>query len=178
MKILEYDQIKPNMEDYSIFHNIINNLSKKIKEKYGDVSPSELIKYQKVFCLLQGDFKKTILDLGCGSTGDSWDYHRCFKERYYEPWLCRMLHELKIKVVGIDCGKLDEEEFEHHSLDLHKSNSLSFIPDNSIDIAHARLLFDSPELERRLDRNGKTLNKLLMPQLERIMKPDGFFIYF
>ena len=47
----------------------------------------------------------SVLDLGCGSMGNSYDHDVIQHARDFEPWLCRALHELGIKVIGIDSGK-------------------------------------------------------------------------
>jgi hypothetical protein len=139
---------------------------------------------------------KTILDLGCGtiknrSGFESWgsDYGKYG----FDPWLCRLLPYLGVKTIGIDIDNLDNEKFEHYSLNLLEPNSLSFLQDNSIDIAHTRWFFNSPTLMKmvyeekfnQFDENNyeqykkakEKLMNLLVPQLERIVKPEGLFIY-
>ncbi len=123
---------------------------------------------------------KSILDLGCGSTGGSID---STLSGGWEPWLCRALRELGAKPIGIDAGNLAAEEFEHYSLDLLQPRSLSFLPDHSIDIAVAFNLFNSPHLKIKNRKNrgthhiGRLLYEHLTRQLERIVKPCGLFIY-
>ena len=132
--------------------------------------PNQLL---PIYHVLNGDVsKKKILDLGCGSYAGTYESIE-FNPRYYEPWLCRTLLELGAHPIGIDIGDLDEEIFEHETLNMLSLNSLGLFMDNSIDVAHADLLYDSPTLERM---NGCDLRELLIPQLERIVKPDGYFI--
>jgi len=56
-------------------------------------------------------------------------------------------------------------------------DSLGFLQDSSVDVAHARLLYSSPQLEKLNRGNSKSLHEYLLPQLERIVKPEGFFVY-
>lgn len=123
----------------------------------------------------------TILDLGCGSV-NSEDKHGSD----YEPWLCRFLHEAGYNIIGIDLAEQKDESFEHYSTNLARRESLNFLASNSVDIANARQLFDSPTLLRLLNRTeqiacdkmvGRTLTRHLTKQLERIVKPQGYFIY-
>lgn len=128
---------------------------------------------------------KRILDLGCGSTGGSLDadagYHGIFA-----PWLARTLIELGANPVGIDFGNLQGEKFEGHTVDLLKPDSLNFLGDSSIDIVHSRALFTSPQLhELQNSRWGYVSQsdsasrffELLRPQIARILKPGGTFVY-
>jgi hypothetical protein len=45
-----------------------------------------------------------------------------------------------------------------------------------VDVAHAGQFFNSPYLIKHLGYRGN-LREKLMPQLERIVKPDGFFLF-
>ena len=129
-----------------------------------------------------GELKdKKILDLGCGSNNLSLEGGGIFDDRMFEPWLCRGLYELDFNPIGIDYGDLKDESFEHYQLNLLDDNSLGFLPDNSIDVANAKGLFSSPFLRNKvlngLNSSEEELRKVLMPQLERIVKPEGWFIY-
>jgi SAM-dependent methyltransferase len=125
--------------------------------------------------VLDGNLEeKRILDLGCGSRGRTYESTQMGDDKIWEPWLCRALYSLGASPIGIDVGDLEGEKFEHKNLDLLSIDSLSFLDDDSIDVAHADLLFDSPELGRR--RGYHTLRGLLIPQLERVVKPNGFFL--
>ena len=121
---------------------------------------------------------KKILDLGCGSRkspdhreGRSWG-------RDFEPWLCRGLKELKlffsVHPIGVDISCLEGEMFEHYSRDLRKKDALSMIPEESIDYAHASLLFNSPSLPGWQEQEMK---ENLLLQLRRVLKPEGIFFY-
>jgi len=170
------------------------NLIKKLKEKYpltwriGGLGNENTIiadefhinsQLTTILSLIGKEFRnKTILDLGCGSNGDSFDNKISLKTRSFEPWLCRALYELNIKCMGIDCGDLDNEKFEHCGyFNLLGPDSLGFLQDSSVDVAHARLLYSSPQLEKLNRGNSKSLHEYLLPQLERIVKPEGFFVY-
>ncbi|HLD98584.1 MAG TPA: hypothetical protein VI815_04625 [Candidatus Nanoarchaeia archaeon] len=204
MKIITYDKLSEKI-DWSKKYNPgwdKPDLFRKIEEKYGLYKGysgwhSELATIDAAFSLVGGN--KTFLDLGCGSNSR----HDTFDEvsRFREPWLCRALSELGVKVIGIDIGNLDGEEFEHYSLNLLNENALSFLPDNSIDIAHEFQFFDSPFLHDMISITDKELaekvknpeipywsagdhskycleitKRVLIPQLQRIVKPDGYFV--
>ena len=91
----------------------------------------------------------------------------------YEPWLCRALHKLKARVIGIDHGQSQGEEFEFHYDSLLREEALSFIEDSSVDLACAFRLFDSPS---NYSEGNILFNKLLV-NLERKLKPKGMFIF-
>lgn len=159
---------------------------------------------RNIFLAANGEIKeKTILDLGCGST--SYDKRRgptnkamregSLKDNPlsglyrspFEPWLPRILHELGMHVIGIDYGSLEEEEFEHYShVDLLKDDALQIISDRSIDYVHVAMLWNSPLMENMLwERErvrtvfaGETLRERLLPQIERVLKPEGLFMDF
>lgn len=116
---------------------------------------------------------KRILDLGCGSHRGTYE-SRNWDPPIWEPWLCRALTKLGANPIGVDIGDLSEERFEHYQINLLSENSLNIIPDNSIDITNAELLYDSPTLQEM--PGGRNLRDLLIPQLERVIKPEGFFI--
>jgi SAM-dependent methyltransferase len=114
------------------------------------------------------------LDLGCGSifSKDN-DNHTLF-----EPWLCRILHHYGANVTGIDISKPSREEiFRYIQSDLLSATSLDLFPDNSVDIVNAFQLFSSPTLGRLCENNLISLGKIIRPQLERILKPEGLFIH-
>jgi len=128
-----------------------------------------------IYHVLNGDIsQKRILDLGCGSRGGTPDSGYGDTRKMYEPWLCRALLELGVSPIGVDIGSLLGERFEYHTLNLLSPDSLKFLGDNSVDVAHVELLFDSPTgYEMKGFRN---LRGFLVPQLERIVKPHGYFI--
>tara|TARA_Y100000310_G_scaffold337561_1_gene424919 strand:+ start:75 stop:617 length:543 start_codon:yes stop_codon:yes gene_type:complete len=128
--------------------------------------------YQAVDNEIEG---RKILDLGCGEvSGNEWDKPG---SHTFEPWLCRSLIELGASPVGVDIGDNPKAEFEFYKVNLASPNSLSFLEDNSIDVANANMLFDSPYLHYHLHMKGKTLKENLIPQLERIIKPNGVFLH-
>ena len=148
-------------------------ISKVVKRKYGDnIIIKELSRAGYFAELLNGLGGKRILDLGCGSLNSLDDsYRKDGDKRKYEPWLPRILHELGAKVVGVDFATNEKEEFEHYQIDLRSSNSLSHFKEKEFDLACAFALFDST-----LCINGARLFNNLLPQLERIVKPEGFFV--
>ena len=126
--------------------------------------------------LSEGVEGKTILDLGCGSTDPKIEHGNREITRQYEPWISRALHILGANVIGLDYGPLDGEQFTHYQVDLRNPDSLSFLPDQSVDLANARLLFSSCMM-RGTPGASQAMQENLMPQLERILKPEGTFIY-
>lgn len=116
--------------------------------------------------LLNDDFEgKRILDLGCGS-------NKISDDAVYEPWLDRALYEKGAKIIGIDINDNGLEKFENYRVDLSKENSLNFLQSNSIDLAYSFSFFDAPALT-----NPKKTFNYLIPQLNRILKKDAFFIF-
>lgn len=122
-----------------------------------------------ISCLAGESIKgKRILDLGCGSrTSKEMD----LTSRVFEPWLCRALKELGAYPVGIDKEDNSEEEFESYQVDLMGKDSLVFLPTNSFDIANMRGLLTSKGFE------GRNYQELILPQLERVVKSEGYFLY-
>ena len=117
--------------------------------------------------------ERRVLDLGCGSV-QSQDYSFVLN-RPYEPWLCRFLHKAGSKVVGVDVADNKNELFENYKVDLRSTGALSFLPDESIDLANAFGLFDSKVIQ--FTPSSMDFEKNLEKELERVLKPDGFFIY-
>jgi len=187
MKIRKYNQTTSEKRYPTM--NLAGNMEKKLRiffaEKYYDKEDesSTAISNQINYLLfaVSGDLEnKKILDLGCGSNNPYLEGMGDFNDRMFEPWLCRGLLELGANPIGIDIGDLSKEKFEHYQLNLLEPNSLHFIPDNSIDIANSHELFNSPYLNFEhmgLNSSGKKLKEILIPQLERIVKPKGLFIY-
>lgn len=133
---------------------------------------------------------KRILDLGCGSTGSTEESseHYDLGLSLYHPWLCRTLDRLGAYPIGVDIGELQHEKFETHRVNLLTPNALGDIPDGTIDIVHSRALFDSPELYEQfqkhlptpwlsMDKRDNYLMELLQPQVMRVLKPSGVFVY-
>jgi len=132
---------------------------------------------------------KRILDLGCGSTGDTLESTRSKREvQTYGPWLCRLLHKLGVEVTGVDAGSLEGEKFSAFGgVDLLMPESLGFLPSGYFDLVHSSLLYSSPELNKRVTGRtsghgslivGETLATTLMPQIERVLKSDGIYIFY
>lgn len=115
---------------------------------------------------------KRILDLGCGSTGDTKEAEEF--GYMFQPWLCRTLLELGAQPIGVDIGELEGERFEAYRKDLLLPKSLDFLLENSIDIVHSRALLTSPEL---CEPAEGYLIRVLEPQVMRVIKPNGAFVY-
>lgn len=227
MKIITIDQLKNRnnriAEGDTLFDSTINAFILKYLETntssdFGQAlklgfSPLSLKSHLKYVYRVTGDSiqGKTFLDLGCGST--SYDHSFGFdnymnqtrgKDRTFEPWLCRFLHELGARVVGIDVGNLAGEKFEHYSLDLLAENALACIPDHSVDYVHSKLLYSSPQLGNMVRKSHfpqiaeevkdqsrpywnvgdqeqlaeRVLKQRLLPQIERVLKLDGIYLCF
>lgn len=103
-------------------------------------------------------------DLGCGSNDIYRETGMLLKpDNQFEPWLCRILHAIGARPIGIDIGPLSGERFEYYERNLNSPNSLEGIPDNSVDLANAKQLFDSPFLIYRLGINPQELRQNLLP---------------
>ncbi len=184
MKIINYSNNNADHNYHLLASNHETEIKKKLIENYSVKNEEEY--YQKVVTViarqlpfilenLNGNLNgKMILDLGCGA-------QNCRDNDYgnYDPWLCRMLHLLDVKVIGIDVDdSLKEEDFVNHVTDLFSSNSLAMIESNSVDLVHASSLFDSVAV---VEKNGfSAIDKFkekLMPEIERVLKAEGTFLY-
>ncbi len=159
-----------------LFNNVVPKIKKNYKSRIPDLSDLDiLILRDQLIALLfatEGNLKdKVILDLGCGCKNAPDIVWNGIKNRY-EPWLCRVLHELGAHSIGIDSRNLEGEVFEHHKVYLSKPDSLSFLKSKSVDVANAHYLFSSTENSPF----GIDL-EILVPQLKRIVKPKGAFVY-
>lgn len=119
---------------------------------------------------------KTILDLGCGNN-DFLDTDPSLQTRQFEPWLCRALKIIDANPIGVDYGNLETETFTHYTINLAEPNCLAMLPDHSVDLANASFFFNSPILNFLLNLNQDRVRQNILPQLERILKPDAAFIY-
>ncbi len=138
---------------------------------------------EKLFIVLQrfpgiNIKEKTIIDLGCGNNGGTEANEEAYVRN--EPWFCRLLHELGANIIGIDNGYLDREPFSHFQLDLTVPGALDFIGDESADVVMADHFFHSEDLLYQKMRNPKLnikdLRMQLFPQIQRILKRNGFYL--
>jgi len=178
MNILDYSGVIEFPEEIrSLRWKLMREMVPELAKMYGSANEihvrTPLIhQMTPVLFALSEDYKgKTFLDLGCGSNTPE------LGDRVYEPWLCRALHHLGVNAIGIDLGELDGEQFTHHQTNLLERDSLRFLPDNSVDVANARQLFTSPLYLRHFMEDNVDLWEHLIPQLERIVKPEGTFMY-
>ncbi len=121
-----------------------------------------------------GDLRgKRILDLGCGSV-QTRSYMKDFvgDDRFYEPWLCRFLKHAGEVPIGIDVNDNSDEIFENYRIDLTQRDCLRNFPDNYFDIAYAGAFFTLPNFE-----DYSRVKENLIFQLERIVKPNGYFVF-
>jgi len=131
--------------------------------------------FADILTITNGNLRnKRILDLGCGSV-DSPDapYGDKRKERMFEPWLCRGLHELGTQVLGVDLGNLSGEEFLGRSLDLRRPDVLRFIQPHSVELITAFQFFSSPVIRSY----RKEIWEQLLPEINTLLKPNGTFLY-
>jgi len=174
MRIITVNLMNDNYT-YDLTYPIIKSLQRKYHIRYSSIleASSQL---ELIVAATRGNLNgKKILDLGCGTDPpiDTNYFGLPFK-----PNLCRLLHELKASPIGIDLGNLDNEEFEHYYVDLMEKDSLRFLPDSSIEVAIAIDLFTSPVFEEQYGiKTGKRLEENLLLQLERIVRPEGYFIH-
>jgi len=163
--------LEPRMRKNEIFQEdiILNSycpMTKKLESMYGYSHLSRPM-FHKIMSLGNPE-GKTVLDIGCGSNGHV--------TRSFEPWLSRSLTILGARVIGLDIGYLGNEIFENYKVDLTKLDCLSFIKDNSVDLAVADSFFNAPCFSDG-KITGKQVYDSLLPQLERVVKPDGYFVY-
>ena len=139
---------------------------------------------------------KRILELGCGCLSNNYESENS-PESIYGPWMGRFMHSMKdgtgIEYIGVDCGGNTEEKFDYRRLDLLEPDALSReFKEDYFDLVLAFMLFNSPELAVRNGqkkeyyeynwnadaKSAKGLADIIMPQLERIAKPDGVFLWY
>ena len=182
--MLTYGQIRHNgFKKYErLARDIVEKVAGLIEYKYNvkdceDESPvriSLMSQLPYVLYVCNGELEgKTIIDLGCGSISKD-DQGKFCKNRIFEPWLCRTLVELDANVTGIDFKKNNYELFAFYQVDLFEKR-LDFIDCFSADVVNASQLFNSPS--QRYSSNGRNLRRILFPQVERILKPKGYFVY-
>jgi len=193
MRVYSYNEIETDTNAFSASIRFKEAVKEQVQRKYkvdiekdGICISSARIQLYKMLSLKPGlvENKLRVLDLGCGRVNGDCSYQKT-APRQYEPWPARLLHELGVPVIGIDLGGLDSEEFEHYACNLLDDGALAFLSSNSIDFANAACLFNSPALRscaylwepERQKQVGRELKARLIPQLERIVRPDGFFIY-
>jgi hypothetical protein len=97
----------------------------------------------------------------------------------FEPWFCRLLHELGAEVVGVDLGDLDQEVFTHQQVDLGKVGALDFLPDHSFDAIQDSRLFGSPEFTAQFPdyQNRMQVAQEIRRQERRLLKAGGMIIH-
>ncbi len=126
---------------------------------------------------------KKILDIACGSK--SAELNPIGKRKYdYEPWLCRALHKLGAKAVGVDIGSNHGEEFEFHQTDLSEEGALGRIfdssRDSSFDVINSTNFLGnvSPLLlyMTNTDERNRMKTKIFGEAL-RLLKEDGYFLH-
>ncbi|VVC00539.1 Uncharacterised protein [uncultured archaeon] len=111
------------------------------------------------FAIFRG---KRVLDIGCGSRagkGAEWDG---WKERIWEPWMCRLLDAAGAKPVGVDIGK-NSEKFKTYSFDITIPGNFEIFRPSSFDVVHNYTLAcrsnPSPVLRRGIESRLKGLDK-------------------
>ncbi|MBT3397980.1 hypothetical protein HOA55_01305 [archaeon] len=181
MKTKGYSLMERSVPHYNLAREKLNSIGVQMGEKYGwgiGNKWSILLSQLWMVMALEGDSfeDKMVLDLGCGCTEQIGEEHSAIYGYDYEPWLCRTMNELGMGHLGIDIGGNAAERFNFHQADLRDPSVLDFIPDHSVDVAHAGQFFNSPYLIKHLGCH-ENLREKLMPQLERIVKPEGFFLF-
>jgi len=132
---------------------------------------------------------KKILDLGCGCFEGNVESGRY--NGMYGPWMGKFMNLTKEKTgleyVGVDCGDNSSESFDSRKIDLLEEGALvREFNDGYFDLVTGFMLFNSPELEKRVSgmdardargSSGKKLANVIFPQLEKIVKNDGAFLW-
>lgn len=115
-----------------------------------------------------------------------------FFDYKYKPWLGRFIYATRDKTgidyTGVDIGDLSSEKFNGVQMNLLEKNCLvNNFAENQFDFVIASMLFNSPELEKQIVNievrkdasyeSSLTLKENLVPQLERIIKPEGVLLW-
>ncbi len=170
------------------FTQEVSRIFPELQRKYGDIQM--LFFYsntERIYRALNGEIMgKRILDLGCGANRSQKSIRYRFEDkiiegqdgRDFEPWVCRVLHEMGAKAVGIDIGDLEQEEFEHHLIDLLEPNALSEFPDKSFDVINMNSFANSPSFEKILCLPaGDIVKNNWLREIRRLLKDDGKFVF-
>lgn len=178
MRILRYDEIEIYPYASRFASRIKDFVTPSLDAKYGHSEYHGTLHPQLTYvlsalCLLKDSNQITVLDIGCGNSSYGRDPNDPpIFQRMFEPWLCRALSEYSVRVVGVDYHDMDGEKFEHHERNLWHPCALESIHDGSIDLVNMHSVFGSPGVHR-----PRELATALMPQIERVLKPEGVFIY-
>lgn len=96
-----------------------------------------------------------VLDMGCGSTEAEKPFRKPEQERQFEPWLCRTLHHLGQKPIGIDIhmpNHGEKEAWEFYQMDLSYPGELmelsKMVPDHCVDIVNIDRLVPASDEDR------------------------------
>jgi hypothetical protein len=129
-----------------------------------------------------------ILDLGCGSTGNSLDYEGSPSNHgqlsIWNPWLCRALHELGALPIAVDAGKLDDTEpYPHHGdVDIMETDLEALLGRRDIDLVHSHAFLGSCQMVETNRWEGsfrefyRRFADRVFPQLERVVVPGGVYL--
>lgn len=187
--------------------NVYSELSERMKKKYGEDYLSlvgDLAKH--IGCGDGVDFdleclrQLKIIDFGCGAQHPEDGPEGA---SFFQPWLCRALHECGVDVTGVDLyhpkyrippGSYGEmvlgnsviEDWRLVNADLRNGNALENEEPNSYDVVNANLLIAHGQLGSQTPSFGivKTLgdeaylkfeNQVFMHAM-RLLKPGGVFV--
>ena len=175
MKIIDYSAGFDIPLKFRILSDeLLSSVDAVMKQKYANYEKDGVAVVMRqlpyVLFALKGDVKgKVVVDLGCGS--------RKAKDNLlsnYEPWLCRILHEAGVMVIGVDAYD-SSEEFRFYVKDLFL-DKVDRIAD--VDVVHCSSLFDSPTLLHKhgIDAGARLKEKLIL-QCERVLRKDGVFLF-
>jgi len=189
MKTLEYMkkdhlQLEPRLHEWR--DELYAQVEPTLARKYGTVNKSHLKKELLLVLIALHNMNiydvsdTTFLDLGCGSVNSPDN-----SESVFAPWLCRCLHELGGKVIGMDNASNTNEEFTGIHADLSTVDLVQELGESSVDVATSFMLVDSPTLNGYSpsgggynSRNGLQLMKRLKDPLERVVKDHGVFVLY
>lgn len=159
---------------------------------------AELRRLQEIANLTRDLVGKNILDIGCGSKnskdlpgGLTKLWYRFFDPHVleqFEPWYCRIAHEARAKIIGLDIEP-NNESFETFQVDLLEQNAFEQFDDESFDAVNnykctiprnsrQAHMACSPAIMKRYDMNFERafeLDDAVRRQVERLLKPRGIY---
>lgn len=180
MKLITYHHFtQAPKHEYLETYTSISHILEKTHGK-SMLSSSKL--YNILDCCTEKDMQENYkhlshLDLACGYIADMNNEEEPNNiYRHKEPWLARATHHLGMTTFGLDKLNSPNENYTHIQANLlDKPSSFHRFKDNTFDIVTAFDFFN--KLEFMSDEKDAIIFQDILPEINRITKPNGYFIF-